>query len=187
VLGVLPAVIGSIQAVETIKLILGKSGSLSGRLLLFDALKMTFRVLEVRKSPECPACGPKKTIHEPIDYEAFCGVSGAADLQMELPEITALELKARIDEGHELLVVDVREPHEHQICQLDGILIPMADLPSRIHELDSSREIVVYCSSGARSASAVQFLRRAGFDKVWHLRGGIFAWSDDVDPGVPKY
>jgi len=187
VLGVLPAIIGSIQAVETIKLVLGNGEGLSGRLLLFDALKMTFRELEVRKSPQCPVCGPNKTIHELIDYDEFCGVSGAARPSTEVPDITALDLKAKIDAGDNPFLLDVREPHEFSICHLDGTLIPMADLPSRVHELDPSQEIVVYCSSGARSASAVQFLRRAGFDRVLHLRGGIFAWSDEVDPSVPKY
>jgi molybdopterin/thiamine biosynthesis adenylyltransferase/rhodanese-related sulfurtransferase len=187
VLGVLPGIVGSIQAVETIKLILGTGGVLSGRLLLFDALKMTFRELDIQKSPECPICGPNKTIHALVDYGEFCGASPESESQAGIPEITAVELKTKIDAGDKPFLLDVREPHEYLICHLDGFLVPLAELSSRIHELDSSREIVVYCSSGARSASAVQFLRRAGFENVRHLRGGIFAWSNDVDPDVPKY
>ncbi|UCH84403.1 MAG: molybdopterin-synthase adenylyltransferase MoeB [Candidatus Latescibacterota bacterium] len=187
VLGVLPAVIGSIQAIETTKLILGRGDGLAGRLLLFDALKMSFREFEIRKSPECPVCGPERSITQLIDYETFCGVREPSDPKDTVPEITAVELAKRIDAGEKLVLLDVREPHEYQICHLGGKLMPVAELPSRIHEIDSASEIVVYCSSGARSVSAVQFLRRAGFEKVWHLRGGIFAWSDDVDPNVPKY
>ncbi|MEJ2720851.1 MAG: molybdopterin-synthase adenylyltransferase MoeB [bacterium] len=191
VLGVLPAVIGSIQAVETVKMILGKGASLSGRLLLFDALEMTFRKFEVQKSPTCPICGPNRTIDRLIDYEEFCGTSvgapEAAGSVGGIPEITATELKSKLDAGEQPLLLDVREPEEYSICHLGGMLVPLAELSSRLSELDPSREIIVYCSTGARSASAVRFLRLAGFKKLRHLQGGIFAWADDVDPSMPKY
>ena len=188
VLGVLPGIVGSIQANETIKLILGKGESLAGRLLLFDALKMTFRELKVRKNPDCPICGPKRTIHELIDYDEFCGIRGEeAAPDVRVPEMTPRELKARIDAGDDTFILDVREPHEVQICHLGGHLIPLGEVPARIHELDSARDIVVHCRSGVRSAAAVDFLRQAGFRKVWNLRGGILAWSDEVDPSIPKY
>ena len=189
VLGVLPGIVGSIQAMETIKLILGRGDSLVGRLLLFDALGMKFRELKLRKNPNCPMCGPNRTIHELIDYYEFCGVRGeegpAPDLQV--PEMTPRELKARLDRGDDLFILDVREPHEYQICNLKGQLIPLGELPRRVHELDSSREIVAHCRSGKRSAEAVDFLKKAGFRKIHNLKGGILAWSDEVDPTVPKY
>lgn len=188
VLGVLPGIVGSIQALETIKLILGSGESLQGRLVLFDALKMSFRELRIRKNPSCPICGPNRTIHELIDYEAFCGIRGEeSEPDVSVPEITPLELKARIDEGNAPYILDVREPHEYQICNLQGHLIPLGEIPARVHELDSARDIVVHCRTGARSATAVDFLRQTGFRKVWNLRGGIIAWSDDVDPSIPKY
>jgi molybdopterin/thiamine biosynthesis adenylyltransferase/rhodanese-related sulfurtransferase len=189
VLGVLPGIIGAIQAMETIKLILGAGESLAGRLLIFDALQMRFRELKLRKNPECPACGERRTITALIDYDEFCGIRGEAApaTAAALPSITPRELKERLDRGDDLFILDVRELHEYQICNLGGYLLPLGELPRRIHELDSSREIVAHCRSGKRSAEAVEFLRKAGFRKVWNLEGGILRWSDDVDPSVPKY
>src|SRR5579863_169251 len=189
VLGVLPGIVGSIQAMETIKLILGRGDSLVGRLLLFDALAMKFRELKLRKNPSCPMCGEQRTITKLIDYYEFCGVRGeeAPASNVQVPEITPRELKSRLDRGDDLFILDVREPHEFQICNLKGHLIPLGELPRRVHELDSSREIVAHCRSGKRSAEAVDFLRKAGFRKILNLKGGILAWSDEVDPSVPKY
>jgi adenylyltransferase/sulfurtransferase len=188
VLGVLPGIVGSIQAMETIKLILGSGESLVGRLLLFDALRMRFRELKLRKNKDCPVCGEHPTMTKLIDYQEFCGIRGQeAAPTVSVPEITPKELKARLDRGDDLFILDVREPHEYQICNLQGYLIPLGDLPRRVNELDSSREIVAHCRSGKRSADAVDFLRQAGFRKIWNLKGGILAWSDDVDPKVPKY
>src|SRR5258706_134219 len=189
VLGVLPGLVGSLQAMETIKLVLGSGDSLAGRLLLFDALAMKFRELKLRKNPNCPMCGEHRTINELIDYYEFCGVRGeeAPESNVQVPEITPRELKSRLDRGDDLFILDVREPHEFQICNLKGHLIPLGELPRRVHELDSSREIVAHCRSGKRSAEAVDFLRKAGFRKTASLKGGILAWSDEVDPSVPKY
>ena len=190
VLGVLPGIVGAIQATETLKLIIGKGEPLIGRLLLFDALAMRFRELKLRKNPECPACGGHPTITKLIDYAEFCGVRGeeaASAIQTTVPEIAPRELKSRMDRGDDLFILDVREPHEYQICNLRGHLIPLGELSRRVHELDSSREIVAHCRSGKRSAEAVEFLRSAGFRKVLNLKGGILAWSDEVDPSVPKY
>ena len=188
VLGVLPGIVGSIQAMETIKLILGSGESLVGRLLLFDALRMRFRELKLRKNKDCPVCGEHPTVTTLIDYQEFCGIRGQeAAPKVSVPEITPKELKTRLDRGDDLFILDVREPHEYQICNLQGYLIPLGDLPRRVNELDSSREIVAHCRSGKRSAEAVDFLRQAGFRKIWNLKGGILAWSDDVDPRVPKY
>jgi molybdopterin/thiamine biosynthesis adenylyltransferase/rhodanese-related sulfurtransferase len=189
VLGVLPGIVGAIQAAETLKLIIGKGEPLIGRLLLFDALAMRFRELKLRKNPDCPLCGSHPTITKLIDYAEFCGVRGeeAPAPQTSVPEITPRDLKARLDRGDDLYILDVREPHEYQICNLGGQLIPLGDLSKRAGELDSSRDIVVHCRSGKRSAEAVEFLQRAGFRKVLNLKGGILAWSDEVDPLVPKY
>jgi sulfur-carrier protein adenylyltransferase/sulfurtransferase len=188
VLGVLPGIVGSIQALETIKLILGSGETLVGRLLLFDALRMRFREVKLRKNPDCPVCGEHPTVTGLIDYQEFCGIRGEeAASNVSVPEITPKELKARLDRGDDLLILDVREPHEYPICNLQGYLIPLGDLPRRVNELDSSREIVAHCRSGKRSADAVDFLRQAGFRKIWNLKGGILAWSDEVDPKVPKY
>jgi molybdopterin/thiamine biosynthesis adenylyltransferase/rhodanese-related sulfurtransferase len=189
VLGVLPGIVGSIQAMETIKLILGRGDSLVGRLLLFDALAMKFRELKLRKNPNCPVCGEHPTVTKLIDYYEFCGVRGeeAPVPDLKVPEITPRELKARLDRGDDLYILDVREPHEYQICNLKGHLLPLGELPRRVHELDSSQEIVAHCRSGKRSAEAVDFLRKAGFRKILNLKGGILAWSDEVDPSVPKY
>ncbi len=189
VLGVLPGVIGTIQAMETIKLILGKGEPLIGRLLLFNALKMQFRELKLRKNPNCPICGEHPIIRELIDYEEFCGIRGVEETPAEVvEEITPTELKRRLDAGENIFLLDVREPVEWQICHLDGaVLIPMGNVPARMHELDSAKEMVVYCRSGKRSAQIVAFLKAAGFRKVKNLQGGILQWSDEVDPTVPKY
>jgi adenylyltransferase/sulfurtransferase len=189
VLGVLPGIIGSLQAMETIKLILGIGQPLAGRLLLFDALGMKFREMRLRRNPECPVCGDHPTIKQLIDYEEFCGIRGEEMEPMTtgIPEITPTDLKKRLDKGDDLFILDVREPHEVQICTIGGKLIPLGQLPSRVSELDSSKEIVAYCRSGKRSADAVAFLRGAGFRKIWNLQGGILAWADQVDPSMPKY
>jgi sulfur-carrier protein adenylyltransferase/sulfurtransferase len=189
VLGVLPGIVGSIQAAETLKLIIGKGESLVGRLLLFDALAMRFRELKLRKNPDCPVCGEHPTVTKLIDYVQFCGIRGeeAPAPQTTVPEITPRDLKSRLDRGDDLFILDVREPHEFQICNLGGHLIPLGDLSRRVNELDSSREIVAHCRSGKRSAEAIEFLRKAGFRKIWNLKGGILAWSDEVDSSVPKY
>jgi len=189
VLGVLPGIVGSIQAMETIKLILGRGRNLTGRLLLFDALEMAFSEVKLRKNPNCPLCGTHRTMNELIDYYEFCGVRGeeAPTPDLKVPEITPRELKLRLDRGDSLFILDVREPHEYQICNLRGHLIPLGELPRRVHELDSSQEIVAHCRSGKRSAEAVDFLRKAGFRKIHNLKGGILGWSDEVDSSVPKY
>jgi adenylyltransferase/sulfurtransferase len=189
VLGVLPGIVGTIQAAETLKLIIGKGDPLIGRLLLFDALGMKFRELKLRKNPECPVCGEHPTVTKLIDYAEFCGIRGeeAPAPPTTVPEITPRELKAWLDRGDDIYIVDVREPHEYQICNIGGHLIPLGDLASRMNELDSSREIVAHCRTGKRSAQAAEFLLKAGFRKISNLKGGILAWSDEVDPSVPKY
>jgi len=188
VLGVLPGLLGVIQATEVIKLILGSGDSLIGRLLLVDALGMRFREVKLRKDPECPVCGANPTVRELIDYEQFCGVRGAeSESTASVPEIRPEELKRRLDNGEDILVLDVREPHEYEICHLRGHLIPLGDLPRRVHELDSSREIVAYCKIGVRSAKAVEFLRSMGFRRVRNLTGGIDAWAERIDPTMPRY
>jgi adenylyltransferase/sulfurtransferase len=189
VLGILPGLVGVIQATETIKLILGSGDPLIGRLLLVDALGMKFRELKLRKNPDCPACGKHPTVTKLIDYNEFCGIRGQETpvVTSGVPETTVEELKRRLDAGEKVFVLDVREPHEYQICNINGHLIPLGDLPKRMNELDSSREIVVHCKSGVRSAKAVAQLQQAGFRKVANLKGGILAWADKIDPKVPKY
>lgn len=189
VLGILPGIIGVIQATETVKLILGKGESLVGRLLLFDALKMKFRELKLRKNPECPVCGPNPSIKKLIDYEEFCGVHRHAEEPAGTDaEITVQQLKERLDRGDHPFILDVREPHEYEICRLDGTkLIPLGQLPARVHELNSAEEIVVHCKMGGRSAKAAEFLRKAGFKKIKNLTGGIDAWARQIDPTVPRY
>ena len=189
VLGVLPGIIGSFQALETIKLIIGQGDSLIGRLLSFDALKFSFKEFKLRKNPDCPICGNKPTIHELIDYEQFCGI--------ELPsireenhgqyKITVEELKTRLDRGDDLYILDVREPHEYEIVNIGGELIPLGDLPKRVNELDPLKEIIVHCKSGIRSAKAVDFMRNAGFTKVKNLIGGIDSWAKKINPSLPRY
>ncbi len=188
VLGILPGLLGLIQATEVIKLILGQGDPLIGRLLLVDALAMKFRELKLRKNPDCPVCGTHPTVTKLIDYNEFCGIRGEEKpVEASASEMQVEELKRRLDQGDDLFILDVREPHEYQICNLNGYLIPLGDLPKRVNELDSSREIVAHCRSGARSAKAVDFLRQAGFKKVHNLAGGILAWADRIDPKVPKY
>src|ERR671922_1977487 len=188
VLGILPGLVGVMQATEVIKLILGKGQPLVGRLLLVDALGMRFRELKLRKNLDCPACGTHPTVTKLIDYNEFCGIRGEEKpVESNVPEIQVEDLKRRLDAKDDLFVLDVREPHEYQICNIGGYLIPLGDLPKRVHELDSSREIVAHCRSGVRSANAVAFLRQAGFRKVHNLAGGILAWADRVDPKLPKY
>jgi sulfur-carrier protein adenylyltransferase/sulfurtransferase len=191
VLGILPGLVGVIQATETIKLILGQGDSLIGRLLLVDALGMKFRELKLRKNPECPACGTHRTITKLIDYDQFCGIRGVeaapSATEGKMTEISVEELKKKLDNKEDIFILDVREPHEYQICNLNGHLIPLGDLPKRVGELDSSREIVAHCKMGGRSAKAVAFLQQAGFKKVSNLTGGITAWAERVDPKMPKY
>src|SRR5579872_4395209 len=191
VLGILPGTIGLIQATETVKLILGIGQPLIGRLLLYDALGMRFRELKLRKNPECPICGDHRTITKLIDYNQFCGVPAHPPEPapgLAAGEIDALEVKAKIDRGDPFVLLDVREPHEYQIARIPfSRLIPLGDLPKRVSELHSADEIVAHCKSGMRSAKAVEFLKQAGFKKVKNMKGGILAWSDKVDPSVPKY
>jgi len=189
VLGVLPGVIGVIQAIETVKLILGKGDSLVGRLLLFDALKMKFRELKLRKNPDCPICGENPSIRELIDYEEFCGITHQPQVDVGADfEITPVDLKAKMDRGDDFVLVDVREPEEYAICRIPGSkLVPLRTVAERLHELSSADEIVVHCRSGVRSGQAVEFMKQAGYRKVKNLVGGILRWSDDVDPTVPKY
>jgi adenylyltransferase/sulfurtransferase len=190
VLGILPGLVGVIQATEVVKLILGKGNPLIGRLLLVDALEMKFRELKLRKDPNCPICGKNRTIHELIDYEQFCGIHPEPPPAPGVSEweITPVELKKKMDRKDDFVLLDVREPHEADICIIPGsILIPKGQVPARVSELNSADEFAVYCRSGARSAQVVDFLRHAGFKKVKNVKGGILAWSDQVDPSVPKY
>ena len=190
VLGILPGIIGVIQATETVKLILGQGDSLISRLLLFDALSMKFRELKLRRDPGCPICGENPTVDGLIDYEQFCGIGVGLEDEASDPEsdITPHDLKEWLDQGEEISVLDVREPHEFEICRIPGsTLIPIGQLQSRVGELDRDSHIVAHCRSGVRSAKAVKLLREAGFPRVENLAGGILAWSDEVDPSVPKY
>ncbi len=192
VLGVLPGIVGAIQANETIKIILGATDTLVNRLLLFDAWQMRFRELKLRKDPNCPVCGENPTIKALIDYEEFCGLRAQpqnSSSEPRLEEITAAELHQRISRGEEVQIIDVREPSEYEIARISGTrLIPLGQIVPRMNEIDPSRETVVHCKGGVRSAKAIESLRRAGFPgRLLNLRGGIAAWSDDVDPSVPKY
>ena len=188
VLGVLPGIVGTIQATETIKLVLGGGESLAGRLLLFDAWGMTFRELKLRRDPACPMCGDARTTHALIDYEQFCGF-GAPSAPAVGAEISARDLKRRLDAGEALQIIDVREPFEHAIARIPGgQLIPLAQVTARIAELDPSRELIVLCKLGGRSAKAIEALRAAGYaGAMVNLTGGIAAWSKEVDPSVPSY
>ena len=193
VLGVLPGVIGTIQATETIKLILGSGGTLIGRLLLYDAWGMRFRELKLRRDVDCPVCGDKPTVRELIDYDQFCGVAPAAQPAATPPdfETTVLDLKRAIDSGRNPYILDVREPQEYQICRIPGsVLIPLGQVGARVQEIAAAAEgrpIVVQCKMGARSAKATQLLREQGLDRAQNLKGGILAWIDQVDPKQPKY
>ncbi len=193
VLGVLPGLVGTIQATEVLKMILGIGEPLVGRLLLIDALSMQFRALKVRKNPDCPICGEHPTLSGLIDYDAFCGIAPAASngqkVEALVPEMTVQELKARMDRGDAPFVLDVRKPHEVAIASLSAPLIPLDELPRRLGDLEAYRdkEIVVHCRSGVRSAEAVRLLQEAGFRYPINLKGGILAWSDEIDSSVPKY
>jgi sulfur-carrier protein adenylyltransferase/sulfurtransferase len=195
VLGILPGLVGVIQATEVIKLILGTGEPLIGRLLLVDSLGMKFRELKLRKNPDCPVCGPNPTVTKLIDYDQFCGITPApkaeqvngTTVQNGIPQISPVELKRKLDAGEDIFVLDVREPHEYQIANLGAKLIPLGDLPARLGELDRNREIVVHCKSGGRSQKASELLAQNGFTKVVNLTGGITGWSNDVDPTIAKY
>jgi len=205
VLGILPGLLGVIQATETIKLILGIGEPLIGRLLLVDALGMNFRTLKLRKNPECPVCGPNPTVTELIDYDQFCGIEkptsvgplevardkAVADLPVVdgIPQISVEALKRKLDAHEDVFVLDVREPHEYQIVNIGAPLIPVGELPNRVRELaaQKDREIVVHCKTGGRSQKAALALKQAGFTNVSNLTGGITAWADKIDPSLPKY
>ena len=192
VLGILPGVVGTIQATETVKLIMGVGEPLIGRFLVYDALRMRFRELKLRKDPDCPVCGDNPTVTELIDYEQFCGITPAAPAPEPAAagadDATVEQLKARIDSADGVFILDVREPQEYQICSIPGsMLIPLGDLPSRLHELAGRGEMIVHCKSGVRSAKAVKLLREAGFAQAKNLKGGILRWIDAVDPSLPKY
>jgi molybdopterin/thiamine biosynthesis adenylyltransferase/rhodanese-related sulfurtransferase len=184
VLGVLPGVIGTIQALEAIKLIINAGNSLVGRLLHFDALALKFREFKLRRDSKCPVCGEQPSIFAPIDYEQFCG----ATITSTVPAISVQELKRKLDARETLELIDVREPFEYEIARIDGAkLIPLSDLPDRVSEISRNGYAVVHCHTGARSAQAVEFLQKAGFANVANLEGGIAAWSEEIDPTVQKY
>ncbi len=189
VLGILPGMIGIVQATEAVKLILGTGEPLVGRLLLYDALAMRFRELKLRRNPECPVCGDHPTVTKLIDYQEFCGLGRGEEPVVETAgDIESTEVKQKIDRGDNFVLIDVREPHEYQICNIPyAKLIPLGELPKRVNELNTADEIVAHCKSGMRSAKAVDFLKQAGFKRVRNMKGGILAWSDKVDPTVPKY
>jgi adenylyltransferase/sulfurtransferase len=191
VLGILPGTIGTIQATETIKLILGIGEPLIGKLLLYDALAMSFEEVKLRKNPNCAVCGPNPTVTELIDYEQFCGVPGHDHETEAAPtrwDITPQELEARLKEGNHLKIIDVREPHEWEIAHIEGAtLIPLGQLAARMNELDSAEELVLQCKTGGRSMRALELLRTAGFRKLKNLKGGINAWAREVDPKLPVY
>ncbi len=191
VLGILPGLVGVIQATEAIKLILGNGDPLIGRLLLVDALNMRFRELKLRKNAECPVCGDQPTIKELIDYDQFCGIvpetPQESSMKNGIPQMTVKELKRRLDAGESVQLIDVREPYEYQIAQIGGKLIPQNDVPQRMAEIDRDREVVVHCRSGARSQRIAEYLKQQGYPRVANLAGGILAWSDEIDPKVQKY
>jgi sulfur-carrier protein adenylyltransferase/sulfurtransferase len=189
VLGILPGMIGVIQATETVKLILGIGETLKNRLLLYDALSMRFRELKLRRDRNCPVCGDHPTVTKLIDYQEFCGIrSSATQPAAAAGAIDATELKVKLDRGDRFTLIDVREPYEYQIARIPGAkLIPLGELPKRLNELDPEAEIVAHCRSGARSQKAVDLLKQNGFQKARNMTGGILAWSDKVDPTVPKY
>ncbi len=184
VLGVLPGIIGMLQAIEAIKLIIGIGEPLIGRLLHFDALQVKFRELNLRRDAQCPVCGENPTIFSPIDYEQFCGVRE----DEAIPGISAHELKQKMDAREAFDLIDVREPFEYEIARIEGAkLIPLREIAGRADELQREQTIVVHCHSGGRSAEAVRLLQQRGFTNIYNLEGGIDAWSDQIDPSVPKY
>jgi len=190
VLGVLPGLIGLIQATEILKLILGAGASLLNRLLLFDALQMKFRELKLKRDPQCPLCGEQPTITRLIDYENFCGVAKTPETDTMHPdEVTVLDMKAALDNpALGIKVIDVREPSEQQIARVEGVpLLPLSQLPQRFTELDPAQSYYLHCKAGGRSLQALQFLRQQGFQRLKSVRGGITAWSEQIDPRVPKY
>ncbi|HLW66113.1 MAG TPA: molybdopterin-synthase adenylyltransferase MoeB [Gemmataceae bacterium] len=191
VLGILPGVIGVIQATEAVKLILGKGESLIGRLLHYDAMQMKFREFKVRRNPKCPICGDQPTIKQLIDYDQFCGIRGQEAVKPAAAsshDVTVEELKQRLDKGEEVFILDVRNPPEYGICRIEGsTLLPLPELPMRFRELDYECEIIVHCKSGMRSAKAVAFLREQGFAKVKNLKGGILEWAAKIDKTMPTY
>ena len=191
VLGILPGLVGVIQATEVIKLILGKGEPLIGRLLLVNALDMRFRELKLRKNPDCPVCGAHPTVTKLIDYEQFCGImpepKTPTSVVNGIPQMSVQEFKRRRDAGDDIFLLDVREPFEYQIAQIGGHLIPINELPDRVDELDPAKEIVVQCKSGGRSQRAAEFLAKNGFARLHNLAGGITAWANEIDPGVRKY
>jgi adenylyltransferase/sulfurtransferase len=187
VLGILPGLVGVIQASETVKLLAGIGEPLVGRLLLVDALSMQFRTVRLRKDPRCPACGTRE-LTTLVDYDQFCGIRGGEDETTGVPALTPADLKARLDRGEDVDLVDVREPHEWDICRIEGArLAPLSSFADALRTLDSARDVVLYCKSGQRSARAARQLQAAGFKRVWNLAGGILRWSQDVDPSVPRY
>jgi len=187
VLGILPGAIGTIQATETVKLLLGIGEPLIGRLLLYDALGMRFREMKLRKDPNCPVCGENPTVTELIDYQEFCGIPQANAPADEVPEITVRELKEKLGNGEGVSVLDVREPHEYEVANIGARLIPLGELPERLVEIDRDETIAVHCKTGGRSARAVKLMQDAGFQNVYNVKGGITAWSEEIDPSVPKY
>ena len=187
VLGILPGLIGVIQATETVKLLAGIGEPLVGRLLLVDALSMQFRTVRLRKDPRCPACGTRE-ITQLVDYEQFCGIRGAEDETAGVPALTPSDLAARLKRGEDLDLVDVREPHEWDICRIEGArLAPLSSFAEALRTMDSARDVVLYCKSGVRSAKAARQLQAAGFKRVWNLAGGILRWSEEIDPSIPRY
>lgn len=190
VLGILPGLVGCIQATEAVKLILGKGELLIGRLVLYDALAMSFREFKVRRNPKCPLCGDQPTIKQLIDYDQFCGIRGQESPAPAATagDISVDELKKLIDQKAGIFILDVRNPPEYDICKLPGSkLLPLPELPQRIRELDPDQEMIVHCKSGMRSAKAIQFLKEQGFKKLRNLKGGILAWAEKIDPAMPKY
>lgn len=188
VLGILPGLIGVVQATEAVKIILGVGETLKNRLLLYDALNMRFRELKLRRDKDCPVCGDNPTVKELIDYQEFCGLKQPANAEPLSGVIDPVEVKAKIDRGEAFTLIDVREPHEYQIARIPGAtLIPLGTLASRLGELDPNAEIVAHCKSGGRSQKAVDLLKQSGFKNVRNMTGGILAWSDKVDPSTPKY
>ena len=189
VLGILPGAIGVVQATEAVKLILGIGEPLVGRLMLYDALGMGFREMKLRKDPGCPICGENPTVTELIDYEEFCGIPQANAVAQEhgVPEITVKELRQKMDEGEPINVLDVREPHEYEVANIGVKLVPLGELPRRIAEFDQNENFAIHCKTGGRSAKAVKLLQDAGFGNVYNVKGGITAWSEEIDSSVPKY